>query len=145
MTESEFLSAIFERGAKMAPPSTMGQINIINVNLQQIRAIVLPEPMIKIYLQCGGIKMDTGYIFGPSEFGFDGKYPTPDIFQINNQLTNLSQMREKTLFGRHDLFWFAFDSAGKYIMMENVGLNIVRTYTDPYRAMFDCLIGGKIQ
>ena len=144
MTQQEFLTEIKSRGAMFAPPPPIGKINIINMNLQRIRAAILPKFLTDLYMVCGGIKMGNGYIFGPVSFGKPGKHPVPDVFNVNNELTNLSALRGKTVFARNDLFWFAFDSFGKCAMLDNLGLHILRKYDDPYRAMLDCLIGGKI-
>ena len=144
MTQQEFIETLKSRGAVFAPPTPVGKTNIINVNLQKIRAATLPNFILELYKICGGIKLGNGYIFGPAEFGKPGKHPVPDIFQLNNELTNLTKMRGKTVFGRNDLFWFAFDSFGNCTMLDNLGLNVLRKYDDPYRAMLDCLIGGKI-
>lgn len=144
MTQQEFLNTLHSNDAFFAPASVVGVANITNVNLQKIRAATLPKFMIDLYNVCGGIKLGCGYIFGPNEFGITGKHPIPSIFQINNELTNFAGLRGKTIFGRNDLFWFAFDSFGNCTMLDNVGLNTLRKYQDPYRAMLDCLIGGKI-
>jgi hypothetical protein len=50
----------------------------------------------------------------------------------------------KTVFGRNDLFWFAFDAMGNCFMLDNLTLSQLRKYDNPYRAMLDCLIVGKI-
>ena len=50
----------------------------------------------------------------------------------------------KTIFGMNDLFWFAFDTNGQCMMLDNLTLSTLRKYDDPYQAMLDCLIVGKI-
>lgn len=144
MNQNEFLNIINSRGATFAPAAQIGAINIINMNLQKIRAATLPKFLTDLYQTCGSIKLGNGYIFGTNEFGRPGKHPIPNIFQINNELTNLAILRGKTIFGRNDLFWFAFDSFGKCTMLDNCELNTLRRYDDPYRAMLDCLVGGKL-
>ena len=67
MTEPELLKILTERGAIFAPPMGRGKINLINMNLQKIRAATLPSEFIKFYQICGGIKLSNGYIFGPKE------------------------------------------------------------------------------
>lgn len=144
MTQHEFLKAMSERGAKFAPPAPPGQINIANLNLQKLRAAMLPTFMINLYQSCSGIKLNNGYIFGPLEVKYGNQYPVPNIIRINQEISNLPLMRGRTLFGRNDLFWFAFDSFGNCTMLDNLELKVLRKYDDPYRAMLDCLIGGKI-
>lgn len=144
MTQNEFLNTLNSHNAFFAAPAAIGQISITNVNLQKIHAATLPKFISDLYQTCGGIKLGNGYIFGPNEFGRPGSHPIPNIFQINNELTNLAKLHAKTVFGRNDLFWFTFDSFGKCYMLDNLGLNVLRRYEDPYRAMLDCLIGGKI-
>lgn len=144
MEIKEFLDTLKQRGAFMAPPAHVGTINITNINLQKIHAAMLPKFMTDLYQTCGGIKLGNGYLFGPAEFGKPGKHPIPDIYQINNELSNLQKLRGKTVFGRNDLFWFAFDAFGKCTMLDNLGLNTLRAYDDPYKAIMDCLAGGTI-
>ena len=143
MTQAEFFQEIQKYDSLITPASPVGKITIININLQKIRAAMLPEFMINLYKECNCIKLGTGYIFGVSEFSRNNKHPVPNIFEVNDELTNLPKMRGKTVFGRNDLFWFVFDSFGRCFMMDTLELNVLREYTDPYRAMLDCLLGGK--
>jgi len=144
MTTDEILQTLSERGAFIAPPCDGGKINLINLNLQRLQVAVLPAFMIELYKKCGGLNLGSGYVFGPDEFQIGNKHPVPGIFEINQELTNIAALRGKTVFGRNDLFWFAFDSFGKCMMLDNIGLKVLRKYDDPYRAIFECLIGGKI-
>ena len=144
MTVDDFFTIVSERGAFIAPPVGNGQINLININLQRLHTAILPPFIIDVYKRCSGLNIGSGYIFGPSEFKIGNKHPVPNILKINQELTNITKLKGKTIFGRNDLFWFAFDSFGKCAMLDNLGLNILRKYDDPYRAMFECLIGGKI-
>lgn len=143
MTCTEFLSVIKSHGALFAPPATMHDISLANAGLQQMRAAMLPKFMMELYEQCGGINLDCGYIFGPSEIRRGTKYPIPDILKINTDLASLPQLHGRTIFGRNDLFWFGFDSFGTCYMLNNLTLGTLRTYNDPWRAMSDCLIAGK--
>lgn len=144
MTLQELISVLKNRGASFAPACSIGQINLVNINLQRIHAATLSTPMANLYQTCGGIWMGSGYIFGPQENTYNNKHPIPDIFNINRDLTNLPNMRGKTLFGRNDLFWFVFDAFGNCAMVDNLNLNVLRKYTDPYQAVYECLVGGKI-
>ena len=144
MTEQEFFIKARERNVIFAPAATVGQINLTNINLQKIRAAMLPAYMINIYQKCSGMRPGAGYIFGPNEFNRSPKYPTPNIFQINSDLTNIANIRGKTIFGRNDLFWFAFDSFGTCYLLDNLNLGTLRKYDDPYRAILDCLLGGRV-
>lgn len=144
MTQQEFLDLIKKHDAIIAPAPNTDKIGIININLQQIHAALVPPFLQNLYLACGGIRIGRGYIFGPTEIKSGIQYPIPSILQINQELTNIAQMRGKTLFGRNDLFWFVFDAFGKCAMLDNIGLKTLRQYDDPYRAMLDCLVGGKL-
>lgn len=144
MTQEEFLSSIQSRGARLAPACDTPQITIANTALQNIRAAMMPMIMIELYKTCGAINLGTGYIFGPSEVGRGKDYPIPSIVQINNDISSNASMRGKTIFGRNDLFWFAFDSFGAFYMLDNVTLRPLRKYDDGLRAMYDCLMGGRI-
>ncbi len=143
MTEQDFIQDMQNRGANFAPAGAPGQVSITNINLQKIRAAMLPSFMTELYKQCNGINLGTGYIFGLAEFGLPGKHPTPSIIQINQDLTNIPVLRGKTIFGRNDLFWFAFDAFGNCFMLDNINLKVLRKYDNPYQAMSDCLLGGK--
>lgn len=141
---TEFLSLMKKHGAMFAPPATESAISLTNTSLQQIRAAILPRFIIDLFSQCGAINLGNGYIFGPAEVSRGSKYPIPSILQINTDLVGISQLRGKTIFGRNDLFWFSFDSFGACNMLDNLTLNVLRAYEDPYKAMADCLIAGKI-
>ena len=144
MTQQELLQAIKNRGAFFAPGCAPGQIKLLNINLQKLRAATLPTYMAEFYQTCGGIWMGTGYIFGPNEFSYNARHPIPNIFDINQNLQDITALRGKTIFGRNDLFWFAFDAFGECTMLDNLNLNVLRKYSDPYRAIYECLVGGKI-
>ena len=144
MTAQELLDTMHDRGAIFAEPCSSGDINLLNINLQKIRAATLPKYITEFYTTCGGINLRSGYIFGPREVNRTIKYPIPSILQINQDLTNIPSLRGKTVFGKNDLFWFVFDAFGKCEMLDNLNLGTLRKYEDPYRAMFECLVGGKI-
>lgn len=144
MNIDEFLSSIKSNGAMLAPPVAERAITLASTSLQNIRAAMLPMFIIELYKHTSGIVLGDGYIFGPAEFNLTNKYPIPSIVQINREISGLPHMRGKTVFGRNDLFWFAFDAFGNCYMLDNLTLNPVRKYDDPYRAMTDCLIVGKL-
>ena len=66
------------------------------------------------------------------------------IEQINRDMAGNKNLFGKTVFGFNDLFWFAFDVTGTCFMLDNLTLSTLRKYDDPYRAMIDCLVIGKI-
>ncbi len=141
---SEFLSSIKSQGAKLSPGVSPKLITLTNSSLQNMHSAILPQFIIDLYLQCGSINLGNGYIFGPQEVSRGNKYPIPSISDINKELTSFSRLHGKTVFGRNDLFWFAFDSFGSCFMLDNINLNELRKYEDPYKAMMDCLIAGNI-
>lgn len=145
MTCNEFLTIIKSHGASIMPPVTAGQITLANTYLQRMRAAMLPSYMTELYSMAGGINIGTGYIFGPTDVKYNAKsYPVPSIMTINQDIASISAMRGKTVFGRNDLFWFAFDAFGTCYMLDNLSLRPLRKYDDPFRAMTDCLAAGKI-
>ena len=144
MTRDEFLSSVKSNGAVLAPAAEEHMIVIASSALQSIRCAMLPEFMIDLYKTAGGLVLGDGYIFGPSELTVTRKFPVPSIVQINNEISGLAQMRGKTVFGRNDLFWFAFDVFGACFMLDNLTLSQIRKYEDPWRALSDCLIIGKM-
>ncbi len=143
-TCTEFLSLIKQRGAHIAPASGDNQTLMTNANLQQMRIPMLPKFMLELYSQCGGIALDSGYIFGPVPMTRGANYPVPDLVQINRELIGIPAMRDKTLFGRNDLFWFTFNALGVCQMLDNVTLRPMRQYDDAWRGVCDCLIAGKL-
>lgn len=142
MTCDEFLSAIKSRGATAAAPATNGQIDITNTLLQQRRIAMLPAYMSGLYTAAGALNLGSGYIFGPSGVQFPD-IPAPDIITANDAVADNANICGKTIFGRNDLFWFAFDAFGKCYMLDNLTLATLRCYDDPYRALADCLVAGK--
>lgn len=144
MTQDEFLSSVKSNGALLAPGNSDRQIAITNSTLQNIRAATLPTFMIELYKSTGGIILGNGYIYGPTELKLTDKYPVPSIVDVNSEIASIACMRGKTVFGRNDLFWFAFDAFGTCFMLDNLTLRTMRQYQDPYRALTDCLIVGKL-
>ena len=144
MNTSEFLSAIKSRGATVYAPAQQNQIHLLNGALQQRRYAMLPNILCELYAITGAICMDTGYIFGPNEIKRKKTYPIPSLLKINDDISTTGKILGKTIFGRNDLFWFAFDAFGTFYMLDNLNLTPLRRYDDPFRAMTDCLIAGKI-
>lgn len=144
MNKNEFLSLIKSRGATFFAPGQLTDINIANTNLQSIRAAMLPNFLQDFYTTCFGITLGSACIFGPREIERGTKYPLPSITKVNKDMIGNKNLFGKTVFGRNDLFWFAFDAFGNCFMLDNLTLSVLRKYDDPYRAMFDCLIVGKI-
>lgn len=143
MTCNEFLGRIIQRGAKRTPPVSDQQISLLNAALRQNRFAMLPRALLDLYSETGSLNLDTGYIFGPSEIYRNNTTPIPDILTINNEIAPLGKTNGMTIFGRNDLFWFAFDAFGRFYMLDNIVLKPLRKYDDPFHAMTDCLMGGK--
>ena len=144
MTRDEFLTTIKSKGALIWGPSNTRAIEYANSNLQQKKCAMLPNFMLDLYTKTGGINLGTGYIFGPTELPNGINFPIPSIVQINDEIRRIPSMRNKTLFARNDLFWFVFDVFGTCYMINNLNGTVLRKYDDPYRALYDCLLGGKI-
>lgn len=143
-TIHEFLESMKSRGATIAPPPDAQSVILANTNLGRLRAALLPPVMKELYAQCAGLHMGSGYIFGPCQIPNNLHAPIPSIVEINTDIANIESMRGKTVVGRNDLFWFAFDAFGKFMLLDNATLKTLRTYDDPLRAISDCLIAGKI-
>ena len=144
MTISEFLSMLQSRGAKLAASATTQKISLTNAALRQNRLAMLPKALTDIYETTGAINLDTGYIFGPNSIERMGTFPIPDIVSINNDIAAYNKTNGITIFGRNDLFWFAYDAFGTFYMLDNLSLKPLRKYNDIYRAITDCLMAGKI-
>ncbi|MBQ8255757.1 MAG: hypothetical protein IJY99_02205 [Alphaproteobacteria bacterium] len=144
MTCDEFLSGIKSRGAIMTSPISSTQIQLTNATLQQRRFAMFPQFLTELYSRTGCINLGSGYIFGPIEVPRPSRYPVPSIVQVNDDISSLRKTVGMTVFGRNDLFWFSFDAFGNAYMLDNLTLKPLRKYEDPYRALMDCLIAGKI-
>lgn len=144
MTKQEFLSLMKSRGTTFFEPKELTDISITNTNLQAMRAAMLPAFLKDFYTTCFGATLGSACIFGPNEIKRGNKYPLPSITKINKDMIGNKNLFGKTVFGRNDLFWFAFDAFGNCFMLDNLTLSVLRKYDDPYRAMIDCLIVGKI-
>lgn len=144
MTAEEFLATAHIRGAKITSPADAGTIARANTTLQQMQCAMLPKFMIDVFATAGSINIGSGYIFGPTDTDRGRHFPIPSIVRTNQDFSRIPQMHGKTIFGRNDLFFFAFDAFGTCFMLDNLKLNPIRKYDDPYRAMLDCLLAGKI-
>ena len=144
MTTDEFLSYMKSRGAHLADAVSPNQIALTNTALQQRRRAMLPQYMTELYTKTGGIILGNGYIFGPNEIPQGLRFPVPTITKINEDVSNIPQTIGKTIFGRNDLFWFAFDAFGVCYMLDNLTLAPLRKYDESHRSLIDCLIAGKI-
>ncbi len=144
MTTSEFISLMKQNGATAAGPADDRAITLASTALQHMRAAMLPAFMVDLYRAANGLNMNDAYIFGVTESEPMPKTIIPSIVDINRGLSHMEQLRGRTVFGRNDLFWFAFDAFGRCVMFDTATLVIARTYEDPVRAMTDCLIIGKM-
>lgn len=144
MTTNEFISLIQSRGAIITPSGDTGAINRTNTILKDLQVAMLPSFLIDLYYNSFGITFGSACIFGPTEIERGIKYPLPSIVNINKEMVGNKNLFGKTIFGRNDLFWFASDAFGNCFMLNNLNLSVLRKYDDPYRAMLDCLIVGKI-
>ena len=143
MNANEFLSLLKSRDAIIYPAASKRDIELANNALQSRRCAMFPAIFSDLYLRASAINLGNGYIFPPIEVPRGTRFPIPSIVDININLPAVSTIRGKTVFGRNDLFWFAFDAFGTFYMLDNLNLRILRKYDDPYRAMSDCLIAGK--
>ena len=143
MNTNEFLSAMKTRGATIYPPASRRDTELANNALQSRRCAMFPAIFSDLYNHAAAINMGNGYIFPPIEIPRGARFPIPSIVDININLPANPILRGKTIFGRNDLFWFAFDAFGVFYMLDNLNLRVLRKYDDPYRAMTDCLIAGR--
>ncbi len=144
MTRDEFLASARAHGATLGNAASAHDIELTCSGLQRLRAATLPAYMREFYTICGGVILGNAFIFGPTEIPNELQYPMPPITTINDEIRDLSIMRGMTVWGRNDLFWFGFDAFGTCYMLDNLNLNKLRKYDDPYRAMIDCIAIGKL-
>ena len=143
MNANEFLSSLKTRGATVYPATSKRDIEMANNVLQSRRCAMFPALFNELYKNASAINLGNGYIFGVTEIARGAKHPIPSIVDINVEMSGIAALRGKTVFGRNDLFWFAFDAFGAFYMLDNLNLRVLRKYDDPYRALSDCLIAGK--
>ena len=143
MNTSEFLSLMKSRGAQIFPPAPVRDITLANNARQAHRCAMIPAVLSDLYKSAAAINLGNGYIFGPIEIARGARFPIQTIVEINVEIGAIPALRGKTVFGRNDLFWFAFDAFGAFYMLDNLTLRVLRKYDDPYRALSDCLIAGK--
>ena len=144
MTCPEFLSALSSRHIRTAPATDGRQIELTNAALRGRRFALLPHSLIEFYAYAGGANLNNAYIFGPTETSYHRSFVVPDIVTVNNDMGPLGLASGMTIFGRNDLFWFAYDAFGVFYMLDNLTLRPLRRYEDIQRAIMDCLIAGKI-
>jgi hypothetical protein len=147
LTREEFISELKNRNAVMLPTVSDRTIELARSALQQMQRAMISLELMDIYKKiAGGIIMGDANIFGPEKFDrLTFNYEIPDIVQINREISNIPALRGKTVIGRNQMFWFAFDAFGTFYMQDILNLNPLRKYeNDPYRAIMDCLMMGKI-
>lgn len=144
MTRDEFISTLRARGMEITAPRPARDIATANLLLQGMRAAMLPVSLQELFAITGGIINGAGYIFGPAEIQRGATHPVPSIVDVNRGMAHIASLRGKTIFGRNDLFFFAFDAFGAFYMLDNLSLRTLRKYDDMYRAMTDCLAAGKL-
>lgn len=144
MTRDEFFSTVQSRGMQMYPGAPTRNIATANTLLQEMRAAMIPTQLQDFFAITCALENGNGYIFGPSEISRGTIYPIPSIIDINRDMSHIQGIRGKTIFGRNDLFFFAFDAFGIFYMLDNLSLRPLRKYNDMYHAMTDCLMVGKI-
>lgn len=144
MTRDEFFSSVRARGMEIIPARPPRDTAMANTLLQGMRAAMIPVQMQDFFSHAGGIVNGSGYIFGPTETQRATSFPIPSIIDINRDMSHIQAMHGKTIFGRNDLFFFAFDAFGVFYMLDNLTLRPLRKYDDMYHAMTDCLAAGKL-
>ena len=108
MNTNEFLSLMKSHGATIFPPANTRDITLANNALQARRCAMFPPLLTDLYKYTSAVNLGNGYLFGPTDISRGTRFPIPSIVDINIELTNMS-LRGKTIFGRNDLFFFAFD------------------------------------
>jgi len=147
MTREEFFAELQNRGATLLPISSARAMELTQNSLQNMRAAMIPPMMSDIYKNiAGGIIMGDSNIFPIEEVDrIERIYKIPSLTSINRDLSITPGMTGKTIFGRNQMFWFAFDAFGNFYMMNILNMNVLREYKlDGYRAILDCLAVGKI-
>ena len=142
MITNEFLSLIKSRGAKFTTPATIHDITRTNAILQSRRRAIIPSFLSEILLQTNGINLGNGYIFGTNEFPQGLRQPAPSIINVADDTSSLPQLKDMTIFGRNDLFWFGYDAFGICYMLDNLTLRPLRRYDDAIKSLTDCLISS---
>ena len=144
MTAPEFISLMQSRGAIIYPPYATRATELANMNLQARRCAIMPVALREFYQHAGGANLGNGYIFGPADVSRGALYPVPGIVRVNTDMSRAAPvLAGRTIFGRNDLFYFAFDAFGTFYMLNNLNFQTLKKYDDPFAAMSDCLMGGR--
>ncbi|MCL2017767.1 MAG: hypothetical protein FWG80_03290 [Alphaproteobacteria bacterium] len=147
MTREEFFLELKSRKVTLLSTASDRAIELSQNALQQMRAAMMPLSLIEIYRNIsGGLISGDANIFGPEEVFRPARgYEIPGLIQINREILGMPGLQARTVFGRNQMFWFAFDAFGNFYMLDILNLNPLRKYeSDPYRAILDCLAVGKI-
>jgi hypothetical protein len=147
MTRDEFVSELKNRDATLLPTASDRAIELARNSLQQMRAAMIPQALSDMYKNvAGGIISGDSHIFGAEDIVRPKRnYEIPGLVQINREVSGMPGTAGKTVFGRNQMFWFAFDAFGNFYMLDILNLNVLREYkSDAYRAILDCLAVGKI-
>lgn len=145
MNIPELITSLKSCGAKFYPAASARDIDLANSGLQARRRAMFPGILREFYATTNAANLDSGYIFGPTETERGVNYPIPGIVQINDDFSRaMPDKSPYTIFGRNDLFFFAFDAFGTFYMLENLNLRVLRKYEDGMRAISDCLMGGRL-
>lgn len=144
MTREDFLSQMKSAGAVFAPAVSDRSLVLTQGALQQMRAAVLPAALLAFYREsAGGVMLGDAQIFGPEDIT-RGAMVVPSIVKINRELSIISSLRGRTVFGRNSLFWFAFDAFGNFQMLDLISAAPLRKYDNCYKVMTDCLVVGRV-
>lgn len=146
MNKQEFILELNQRGANTVHSVSDRAIELAQIALQQMRGARIATDFTDIYKNnFGGIIFGDAYIFGPEEIArHKNSYFVPGIVTINREISGITALRGKTIFGRNSLFLFCFDAFGNCEMLDKINLQILRKYDNSYRAILDCLAVGKI-
>jgi hypothetical protein len=134
-----------ESGAVFLPPPSARALELANAALQQMKASVLPAAAAGFYKAHGGALLGDACVFPADDADRpDRRYVFPSLVGINRDLTGLSGLRGKTVWGRNQFYWFSADVAGKILMHDILTLSVLRDYADFGAAITDCLLVGKL-
>lgn len=147
MNTNDFISLLQTNCAILLPVSSARTLELTQNNLQNMRIAMIPMDLLEIYKNvAGGIILGDANIFGPDKYDrVPADYELPDMVSVNRELSGNKSLSGKTIFGRNQMFWFAFDAFGRFYMLDVLTMRPLRDYgTDAVRAITDCLMFGKI-
>lgn len=143
MNIEKIISFAKSKDAELSPVVSQSSLTRVNNNLSFLHKATLPKFINDLYKYTGSILLGNSCIYG-AENVKSSRYFIPSILNVNRDFQMYNKLGEKTIFGRNDLFLFCFDTLSNCYMLDSISFNIIKSYTQPELALYDCIAIGII-